>query len=51
MHSCRSLPLKDSTVALSIGVLWREKSVLIILSYTGNPPLSNGGDKLNQVMR
>ena len=33
-HSCRNLPLKDSTVALSVGVPGREKSILMPLSYT-----------------
>ncbi len=33
-HSCHSLPLKDSTVALSVGVPGREKSILMPLSYT-----------------
>ncbi len=33
-HSCRSLPLKDSPVALSVGVPGREKSILMPLSYT-----------------
>ena len=33
-HSCRSLPLNDCTVALSVGVLGREKSIRIPRSYT-----------------
>lgn len=33
-HSCRSLPLNDSTVALSVGVPGREKSIRISRSYT-----------------
>jgi len=33
-HSCLNLPLKDSTVALSVGVPGREKSILIPRSYT-----------------
>lgn len=33
-HSCRSLPLNDSTVALSVGVPGREKSIRIPRLYT-----------------
>lgn len=33
-HSSRNLPLKDSTVALSVGVPGREKSILMPLLYT-----------------
>lgn len=33
-HSCRSLPLHDSTVVLSVGVPGREKSIRISRSYT-----------------
>lgn len=33
-HSCHSLTLKDSTVVLPVGVSGREKSTLILLSYT-----------------
>lgn len=32
-HSCRNLPLKDSTVALSVGVPGREKSIQTVVRY------------------